>query len=92
MTLQQLKRAREALKTCITVPMKALSALKDQGELTIEIYEEARSSTKERMEAVEKLNCSINHLIVEQQADEDVMEGEIIGLRGSAVECTGEIL
>jgi hypothetical protein len=52
------------------------------GELSLEIFEEARSSAKERMEAVERLNCSINDIMIEQEANEEVIEA---GMRDQEV-------
>jgi hypothetical protein len=57
--------------------LKALSALRDQGKLSLEVFEEVRSSVKERMEAVKRLNSSIIDFMREQEADEDLKEAKM---------------
>lgn len=52
--------------------------MRDQGELSLEVFEEARRSVKQRMEAVERFNYSIIDFMIEQEADEEVIEAEIM--------------
>lgn len=78
MSLHKLKRERSDLKTHVTIALKATSSLGDQGELSFEVYEEVRNSVKKSMDAIEKLNSSIIDLMLEQEADENVMEVEMM--------------
>jgi hypothetical protein len=66
------------LKTRVTVSIKALAALKEQGELTLDVYEEARLIMKDRTDAVEKLNCVINDAILEdEECSDEALEREM---------------
>jgi hypothetical protein len=79
MSLQKLKRERAVLKTRITVALIALTSLKDPGELSLDVFEEVHASAKERMEAVERVNCTIIDVMIGQEVSEEDLEAKMMG-------------